>query len=175
MWFITTVLTLIFQAGVKELGEHYVTTCVLFHMIYQTHNSTPPLPPSTTTKPTSQDQGLGRQDAFRFAINLFSEMAFCSLQGFPDDIPNHKLLGTLCCFVASGRGFCISCPWWQEFGLILRTNRPSLVLLSGLLVQSKNLHLRCPPCAPCLFCLRVLFLFLTDSQVYCNTICQFLT
>lgn len=38
MQFITTVLTHLFQAGVKELGVHYVTTCMSFHKIYQALN-----------------------------------------------------------------------------------------------------------------------------------------
>lgn len=38
MQFITTVLTCLFQAGVKELGVHYVTMCMSFHKIYQALN-----------------------------------------------------------------------------------------------------------------------------------------
>lgn len=63
MQFVTTVLTLIFEAGLKELGEHYVTTCMSFHMICQTPNTklsgTPPSPNNLNSNKrnpsTSQD------------------------------------------------------------------------------------------------------------------------
>lgn len=164
MQFITTVLTVIFQAGVKELVECYVTKCMSFHMIYLTLKpQTPPPNPKPNPNKTHSPRLWFGWMLFALQYTLFVRCIL--LHVFLYGIFSHKHPGVLCCFVASDRRLLYKLPLvariWTNFE---DTAPPSFWYLDYLQVQNQNLHLPCYPCATCLsrshsfLCFRVLCL-----------------